>query len=154
MPHSTLHNILCYVYLKLFNRVKGICSNMELRTHYNRTLRHIDNAEAELKKAGKDGSYYTNKKYVKSAGGIAYTGVLEATKQYIALKDVAINDGADEREIKSALSKLNPNAVEPFNHFYSYLYFSVHLYGNSNVRNLTEVMKAAREFIALLKPLE
>jgi hypothetical protein len=153
MPDSTLHNNLCYVYLKIFNRSERKYKNMESGTYYDQALRYIKKAEAELKKSGKDedGKYYTTKKYVKSAGGIGYAGILEATKQYIVLNGIAINDDTDEKEIKVALAKLNPKAVEPFNHFYSYLYFSVHLYCNSNVAMLSEVFKEAKEFIALLK---
>ena len=124
-------------------------NQVESGTYFEQALRCIDNAEAELKKSGKSGNYYTNKKYIKTAGGIAYAGILQATKQYIALSGVVVSD--DEREIKRALAMLNRRLVEPFNHFYSYLYFSVHLHGNSNVRNLTEVLKEVREFIAILK---
>ncbi len=127
---------------------------MKTGTYYDQALRYIDSAEAELKKSGKDeeGKYYSNKKHVKCAGGIAYAGILQAAKWYIALKGIAINDDADEREIKTALAKLNRNAYLSFDHFYSYLHCSVHQHGNSNVFWITDAMKKARDFIALLKP--
>ena len=119
---------------------------------YCEALCCIDKAEAELKKSGRDDNHYTKKKYVKAAGGIAYAGILQATKQSLALNGFAVSD--DEREITLALSKLNQKLLNPFNHFYSYLYCGVHLHGNANVTMLGEVMKEAREFIGLLKPAE
>lgn len=43
----------------------------------------MENATETLKKAGKDGKYYKDEKYVKTACGTAYNGVLKALDIYL-----------------------------------------------------------------------
>lgn len=54
--------------------------------YYTEAIRYMNNAEQTLKKAGKDGKYYQDEKYVKTASGIAYNGVLKALDGYLLLK--------------------------------------------------------------------
>ena len=57
-------------------------------TYYNEAMRYMENARETLKKAGKEGRFYTDEKYVKMACGIAYNGVLKALDGYLLLKDI------------------------------------------------------------------
>ena len=56
--------------------------------HYNEAIRYMENAKATLQKAKKEDDYYQDKKYVRTACGTAYNGVLIALDAYLKLKDV------------------------------------------------------------------
>ena len=91
--------------------------------YYNEAIRYMNNAEQTLKKAGKDGKYYQDEKYVKTASGIAYNGVLKALDGYLLLKgidkkkgrksiewyqeNIAKNDKKLNAELKAAYDILN-----------------------------------------------
>jgi hypothetical protein len=53
-------------------------------TPVNEARRYLDNARDILsEKAGKDGGYYTDRKYVRMAGNTAWNGVLEAMDELV-----------------------------------------------------------------------
>jgi len=56
--------------------------------HYNEAIRYMENAKATLQKAKKEDGYYHDRKYVRTACGTAYSGVLVALDAYLVLKDV------------------------------------------------------------------
>jgi uncharacterized protein (UPF0332 family) len=56
--------------------------------HYNEAIRYMENAKETLQKAKKEDGYYRDKKYVRTACGTAYNGVLIALDAYLILKDV------------------------------------------------------------------
>jgi len=67
----------------------SVVEQLELKTkYYNEAIRYMDNAKETLKMAGKEDRFYNDKKYVKTACGTAYNGVLEALDGYFILKDV------------------------------------------------------------------
>ena len=45
---------------------------------YKGAMRYIDNARLQLKQAGKEDNFYIDEKYVKTACGTAYSGMLKA----------------------------------------------------------------------------
>ncbi|MDR0866163.1 MAG: DUF5618 family protein, partial [Candidatus Symbiothrix sp.] len=56
--------------------------------NYAEAIRYMDNAKETLKKAGKEDGYYNDSKYVKTACGTAYNGVLIALDTYLLIKGV------------------------------------------------------------------
>ena len=48
------------------------------KAYYSEAIRYMDNAGEYLKNAGKEGGFYLDKKYVKTACGTAYSGMLVA----------------------------------------------------------------------------
>jgi hypothetical protein len=56
---------------------------MKAATPYLEALRYMDNAKESLKKAGKDSGLYQDVKYVKTASGTAYSGILYALDEYL-----------------------------------------------------------------------
>ncbi|GHT24423.1 hypothetical protein FACS189430_09300 [Bacteroidia bacterium] len=58
-------------------------------TYYNEAIRYMDNAKNTLKNAKKEDNLYRDAKYVKTACGIAYNGILVALDGYFQLKGVA-----------------------------------------------------------------
>ncbi|MFH2142759.1 MAG: DUF5618 family protein [Bacteroidota bacterium] len=122
------------------------------KTYYEEALRYIDNAEEQLKKSGKDGKYYTDLKYVKSAGGIVYAGIEKAAKWFIELKGIKMPKNADANEITKALNKINKKVLNLYNDLYSYFHIAVYYNGNNDANKIKESMTTARTFIAYLKP--
>jgi hypothetical protein len=55
---------------------------------YAEAMRYMDNARDSLKKAGRDGKFFRDPKYVSSASGIAYKGVTVALDAWLQLRGV------------------------------------------------------------------
>ena len=51
---------------------------MNAANSYKEALRYVENAKESLKKAGKKDKFYIDDKYVKTACGTAYSGILVA----------------------------------------------------------------------------
>jgi len=122
------------------------------RTYYQEAMRYIDNAKEQLKKSPKEGKYYADLKYVKSAGGIAYAGIEKSAKWLIALKGIKIEKDADVSEITKSLAKINKKALNIFNDLYFFLHKAVYYNGYNNVNKISDSLKDAALFIAFLKP--
>lgn len=122
------------------------------RTYYEEALRYVDNAEEQLKKSPIDERYYTDLKYVKSAGGIVYAGVEKSAKWFIELNGIKLPKEAKEPEITKALTKINKKALNLFNDLYSYFHIAVYYNENNNVAKIKESLKVARNFMLYLKP--
>jgi hypothetical protein len=60
------------------------------QTSYAEAIRYMDNAKETLQKAKKEDNYYNDRKYVRTACGTAYNGVLLALDAYLELKDVEL----------------------------------------------------------------
>jgi hypothetical protein len=57
---------------------------------YKEAMRYIANAKDTLKLAGQRGRYYSDPKYVQTACGTAYVGVLVALEYFFKLKKVPL----------------------------------------------------------------
>lgn len=57
---------------------------------YAEAMRYMDNAKETLKKSKKDEAFYADRKYVRSACGTAYSGVLVALDAWLTLKGVEV----------------------------------------------------------------
>ncbi|MDR2580284.1 MAG: DUF5618 family protein [Fibromonadaceae bacterium] len=55
---------------------------------YAEAMRYMANAKEDLLKAGQNGRYYTDRKYVRTACGTAYNGVLVALESFFEIKKV------------------------------------------------------------------
>jgi hypothetical protein len=61
---------------------------MTTRNPYKEAIRYIDNARATLKLAGIEDKFYIDKKYVQTACGVAYLGMLKALDFLFDIKKV------------------------------------------------------------------
>lgn len=89
-------------------------------------------------KAGKDGKFYQDKKYVKLAGHEAYSGVL------IALDELLGNKGKGRKSIdwyKAELAKVDKKALTSLNA----TYYTLHLAMNYDGNSLVDISKAGLE---------
>ena len=53
---------------------------MKTKSAYQEAMRYIENAKETLKLAGKDGQFFADEKYVKTASGIAGKSINKSTK--------------------------------------------------------------------------
>lgn len=115
--------------------------------------RYIENAREILKKAKKEGGYYIDIKYVKSAFGCLYLGILKAVDEFLLKKGVEEKDlpkKIDEymRCLKKYFGVHNGKLIREFDS----LYYQVHIAGYyrgflRSEKVVKEVFKEAESFI-------
>ncbi len=90
---------------------------------YTEALRYIDNAKEVLSsKAGKDGDYYSDRKYVKMASHTAYCGLLYALDGMFEYKGIEKpknrsrkRDAVTVKFYQEQLGKINRTVLDKFN---------------------------------------
>ena len=60
---------------------------VETKTVYDEAMRYIENAKETLKKAGKKDGEYGDIKYVQTASGTAYVGILLALDEFLSRRE-------------------------------------------------------------------
>ena len=117
------------------------------------SLRYFNNAKETLNKSPVEDNLYINDKYVKSACGIAYLGVLKAIEDYL------LNKGLSKRELpkkieefRKALKKYgavhNRKLLRQFDFIYNELYIAGYYRGMLHSTGaVKEIFKTARPFI-------
>jgi len=130
--------------------------NVFLSEHYAEAIRYMDNAKDTLKKTVKrDDGYYKDRKYVKSACGIAYLGVLIALDAWLAVKDVH-DAGKNRRKsiefYMSNLAKLDKKMVDYMNTAYNVLHLEGYYGKETRVKTIETGFDAAYDIIDKIKP--
>ena len=97
--------------------------------YYSEAIRYMDNAKEYLKKAKKEGDIYRDPKYVRTACGVAYSGVLIALDGFLILKGIHTPDRKKVRKsieyYQSHITKIDKKMLDYLNITYKIL----HLYG-------------------------
>jgi hypothetical protein len=96
--------------------------------YYNEAIRYMDNAKETLKKAKKKDNYYQDIKYVKTACGTAYNGVLLALDGFFLMKGIENPESKERKSIEyyhKNLGKLDKKILNQLNVVYKVL----HLWG-------------------------
>ncbi|GHV65325.1 hypothetical protein FACS1894199_05710 [Bacteroidia bacterium] len=91
---------------------------------YAESMRYMSNAKETLQKARKEDNYYADKKYVRTACGTAYSGVLLALDTYLELKGVEMPK-KKRRSIKfytSHVAQLDGKLLNELNTVYEILH--------------------------------
>ncbi|MDR3188022.1 MAG: DUF5618 family protein [Prevotellaceae bacterium] len=121
---------------------------------YVEAIRYMDNAKDVLKKAGKDGKYYSDKKYVRMACGTTYSGILVALDAYLVLKGVPEVKKKSIDFYRKNIALLDKSLLRDLNSAYDIL----HLDGYYEGRLRADVIKLgfdiAYEIIDYIKPLD
>jgi len=126
---------------------------------YAEAMRYIANAKDALQKAGRDGRYFKDSKYVSSASGIAYKGVLTALDAWLQLKGVELprdkrgrGKGKSIDFYRTNLAKRDKKLLRALDGVYN----SLHLDGYYDGTLMTEIIdggfKSALEIIETIKP--
>ena len=123
--------------------------------YYGNAMRYMDNAKEYLNHAKKEGRFYQDPKYVKTACGTAYNGVLIALDGYLMLKGVEKPKGKARKSIEyyqNNIAKIDGKMLNYLNVTYRVL----HLYGYYDGENSTDIIKTgfdeAYKIIEKIKP--
>jgi len=122
------------------------------KKYYDEATRYMDNAKAYLQNAQKDGRYYRDTKYVKTACGTAYSGVLVALDGYLTLNGVKKPRGRRSVEFyRDNVAKLNRKILDRFNSVYNILHLYGYYDGVNNVNVIKEGFDEANKIIDAIK---
>ena len=126
---------------------------MKFDDSYKEAMRYIENADEILKSAGKDGRYYNDVKYVKTACGTAYSGILVALDELFNYKDVPKRRGRKTIDYyQNNLAKIDKKLLKALNNAYSVLHLDGYYGGITNVKTIESGFEDAISIINTLKP--
>ncbi|MCL1947466.1 MAG: DUF5618 family protein [Chitinivibrionia bacterium] len=130
--------------------------NAFLSEEYTEAVRYMDNAKEALQKAKKiDDGYYKDKKYVRTACGVAYLGVLVAIDAWFKIKDVDSPSKNKQKSIEyytSNIAKLDKKMLSHFNTAYDILHLGGYYRGITSVKVVNAGLEIAQEIIDKIKP--
>lgn len=126
---------------------------MKYKDPYLEAMRYIENAEAALKLAGIEGKFYKDEKYVKTASGVAFSGLLKALDFLFDIKGVPKRRGRKTIEYyKAELSKLDKRLLKHLNNGYELLHLYGYYEGGDKVADIESGFDDAISIIESLKP--
>lgn len=121
--------------------------------YYHEAMRYMSNAKETLVFAQKEGKYYNDEKYVKTACGTAYNGVLKALDGYFKLKEVKNPKGRKSIEYyQENISKFDKKLSKEMKSAYDILHLSGYYDGNTNVTVIKEGFDIAYNIIKKIEP--
>jgi hypothetical protein len=119
-------------------------------------MRYMNNAKEALRKAEKqDDGRYKDEKYVRSACGIAYLGVLVAVDAWLTLKGVQIPKKRNHTNIDFYLSnvaKLDMKLLDRLNDAYNVLHLDGYYRKVKNIKTIEGGFDEAYYIIDKIKP--
>ncbi len=128
----------------------------QLKTsYYNEAICYMENAKETLKNAGKDNDYYIDDKFVKTACGTAYNGVLKALDCFLILKEIpTVKKGSrkDKQYYEKALAQLDNKLLKYYGTVYKVLHLDGYYDGETNVSIIQGGFKVAYTIIEKIKP--
>jgi len=134
----------------------SVLEQQELREkHYGEAIRYMSNAKEYLKNAQKEGNIYRDPKYVRTACGTAYSGVLVALDCFLILKGIHKPKGKERKSFEyyqRNLSKLDGKMLDSLNDAYKILHLSGYYDGIQNVNVIKEGFDTAAIIIEKIRP--
>jgi hypothetical protein len=123
---------------------------------YAEANRYMDNAKDTLRKAGKqDDGYYKDDKYVRTACGTAYLGILRALEAWLALKGVELPVKKKQKSIEYyeyAVAKIDKKMLSHLKTAYDVLHLEGYYRGVTRVKIIEVGFDVAYEIIDKIKP--
>jgi len=130
--------------------------NVFLSKEYKESVRYMDNAKETLKKAGKqDDGYYEDEKYVKSACGIAYLGVLRALDAWLTMKGIEFSGKKKQKSIEFyeyTIAGIDKKMLSRLKSAYGALHLSGYYHGVTRISTIKDGFDDAYEIIEKIKP--
>lgn len=102
--------------------------------HHKEVLRYMENARETLKKARKNGSLYEDKKYVKTACGIAYNAILLSLDALLEEKGSTTRKRKSIEWYREEVGKVKPKLLIHLNPAYETLHLAGYYDGNLEVK--------------------
>jgi len=126
-----------------------------LKKEYAEAIRYMNNAKEFLQKAKRDGSLYTDKKYVRVACGTAYNGILLALDAWFVLKGIPKPSKKQRKSIEyymSNVAKIDKKMASFLHVAYNVLHLAGYYDGITGVKVIDGGFDAAYEIIEKIKP--
>jgi len=120
-------------------------------------LRYLQNAKELLRKSPIENDAYADEKYVKSACGVAYLGILKAIEQQLIRKGLTKKELPKKVEeyrkaIRKHVSIHNGKLLKEFDDLYDELHIAGYYRGNLHgVEVVKAILKRAKSFIGKIK---
>jgi hypothetical protein len=121
---------------------------------YDEANRYMDNAKDLLQRAGKEGRYYLDTKYVRMACGTAHLATLIAYDTFLALKGVALPKKRDIEFFRRHIATRDRKLLDDLNYAYEMLHLLGYYEGMYGVAVIKEGMDTAADIIARIKPVD
>ncbi len=114
-----------------------------VNTPYDEAMRYMENARETLKRAGKEDDEYSDVKYVQTASGTAYLGVLIALDEYLRRKEgrSGYTPPKSIEDYQKRITKQNKKV----NKWLKIVYADLHLVGYYNGTTSYEVIRRGLE---------
>lgn len=120
---------------------------------YKEAMRYIQNAKETLKLAGKEDKFYSDAKYVRTACGTAYNGVLIALDYLFDIKKMPKRRGRKAIDYyQNNLSKLDKKLLNNLNSAYHVLHLEGYYEGEKYIKIIESGFENALVIIAAIKP--
>jgi uncharacterized protein (UPF0332 family) len=122
---------------------------------YAEAMRYMDNAKETLKQAGKDGRFYNDRKYVRTACGTAYNGVLLALDAYLLMKGIKKTKGRKSIDYYyEQVGQSDKKLLKYVTNMYEILHLSGYYDGILDTRVVKAGFDTAYSIIDKIKPLQ
>ena len=125
--------------------------------YYREAVRYMDNAREYLKSAKKEDNFYHDKKYVKTACGTAYNGLLVALDGFLILKGIHKPTGKERKSIEyyqRNLAKIDRKMLDTLNSAYEILHLWGYYDGITDAGTVKRGFDFAYALIDKIKPSE
>jgi uncharacterized protein (UPF0332 family) len=125
------------------------------QTSYAEAMRYMSNAKETLQKAGKENNFYSDPKYVSTACGTAYKGMLFALDAWLALKGIPKPKKPKHASIgyyQSSIAKLDGKMLRVLNAAYQELHIDGYYEGIQDARVVLAGFDNAYAIISKIKP--
>ena len=121
----------------------------ELKHPIQEAERYLENARQILsEKAGKDGNYYQDGKYVRMAGNIAWNGVLIALDGVLGVrKNLKSRQRPDIKDYQAAMSQKDSKMTRPLHVAYETLHLVLGYDGNLRYKIVQDGLEQAKFMI-------
>ena len=127
--------------------------NMKYDDPYLEAMRYIDNAKSQLKQSGKEGYFYSDDKYVKTACGTAYSGALKALDFFFDIRKVEKQRGRKSIEYyRTILGKMDNKLLKHLNTAYNVLHLDGYYEGITDIKVIDAGFENAIAIVNILKP--
>ena len=126
---------------------------MKHKDAYNEAMRYVENAKLQLKQAGKEDKYFYDEKYVKTACGTAYSGILVALDKLFDIKNMPKRRGRKSIEYyQNNLGQIDNKLLKNLNTAYRILHLEGYYEGETKIKVIEEGFDSAITIIEALKP--
>jgi hypothetical protein len=126
---------------------------MKFDDPYKEAMRYIDNANETFKLAGQDGKFYVGEKYVKTACGTAYSGILKALDFLFDIKGIPQKRGRKSIDYyQKELSQVDKKLLKHLNNSYEVLHLYSYYEGGDKIATIDSGIDDALSIISALKP--